>query len=542
MSHPSFSAITLANRFHRLAAACLLTALVSGCASKLSVSAPEKPPATAAGLRAQAGKTKDPKERLGLLLAAAQRAEANFRESDNNRDRLAYNQACAAFAVEWWNSGKGLNALQTPHGPIQLTVSPGTNSGEWPPGFLNELLLPSQLAEQNLVQQTPLNGVGGFVVGVHQPKDPRAQLFPRHGIPVPVTAVVTTSGEGNQQKATLTLYNPDNAPKVRIAGRSRTLAADFGAPFGYYPDPQAVGFMAMLRPGKYEMAEGIYLVQPYDPNKIPIVFVHGLMAIPQMWLPVMAAIENDPKLRGNFQFLAFDYPTGDPVAYMALELRRALKKLYETYPDTRDMVIINHSLGGTITHMNVINPDNVFVDLFGEFGDKILALPDTSILKEALVYEADPRIDEVIFIAAVHRGAPLAISWIGNLGANLIKLPSRLVEDVGEDTLKAALRAEGMKKEFVPNSIDALSPDNPLLKAMNTREILVPFHSIIGVAGQPLAPLEKTSDTVVPYWSTHQQAAESEKIVYATHETIFATPEAIDEMKRILLLYLQGQR
>jgi len=519
-----------------------MTAVIAGCASTPSQVAPSEAPVTAADLLAQAEKATQPQERLGLLLAAAEKAEARLKQSGNDSDRLIYNTACAEFAVTWWKSGKGLSTLQTPDGPVQLNVSPGTASGQWAPGYLNELLLPSQFAEQSLVQQTPLDGVGGFVVGVHKPKDPRARLFPLQGIPVPVTAVLTTAGTGGQRKATLTLYNPDDLARIRLAGRTRTLAADFGAPFGYYPDPQAVGFMAMLRPAKYEMAEGIYLVQPYDPDKIPIVFVHGLMAIPQMWLPVMAAIEKDPELRGKFQFFAFDYPTGDPVAYMALELRRALNRLYEVYPETRDMIVINHSLGGTITHMNVINPGNTFVDLFGDFGEEILAMPDGSIVKQALVYEANPRIDEVIFIAAVHRGAPLAVSWLGRFGSALIRLPARLVESVGEDTLKAAMRAEGAKDEFVPDSIDALSPDNPLLKAMNTREIEVPFHSIIGVAGHPLSPLEKTSDTVVPYWSTHQEAAESEKIVYAPHETVFAQPEAIAEIKRILGLYLKGQR
>jgi len=526
---------------NRIVATAFLGALVAGCASTSSLTGPETSPANPEMLLTHANKTTNATERLGLLLTAAQRAETNYRSSGKDSDRLAYNRACAEFAVAWWNSGRNVNALQTLDGTIQLEVSPGRSSAQWAPDYLSELVLPSELAEQNLVQQTPLDGVGGFVVGVHQPKNPRAKLYPLKGIPVPVTAVLTTSGKGDRLTATLTLYNPDRSTRVRFAGRTRALAADYGAPFAYYPDPQAEGILAMLRPAKYETAEGIYLVQPYDPDKIPIVFVHGLMAIPQMWAPVMSAIENAPDLRGKFQFFAFDYPTGDPIPYMALELRRSLKQIYEVYPETRDMIIINHSLGGTITHMNVINPGTAFVNLFGEDAEKIRALPDDSILKQALVYEAAPNVDEVIFIAAVHRGAPLAISWIGNLGSSLIKLPSRLIEAVGADALKAALTAEGSVKEFVPNSIDALSPKNPLFKAMNSRKIEVPFHSIIGVAGHPLSPLEKTSDTVVPYWSTHLAAAESQKIVYATHETIFAAPEAIAEMKRILGLYLKKQ-
>jgi hypothetical protein len=73
---------------------------------------------------------------------------------------------------------------------------------------------------------------------------------------------------------------------------------------------------------------------------------------------------------------------------------------------------------------------------------------------------------------------------------------------------------------------------------MNEVPIRVPFHSIIGVAGEPKAPLEKTSDTVVPYWSSHLNAALSEKIVPYPHTAMFVKPEATDEIKRILRLHL----
>jgi hypothetical protein len=35
---------------------------------------------------------------------------------------------------------------------------------------------------------------------------------------------------------------------VRVASASRSLAADFGAPLAYYPEPTLLGFRAMLRP------------------------------------------------------------------------------------------------------------------------------------------------------------------------------------------------------------------------------------------------------------------------------------------------------
>ena len=98
--------------------------------------------------------------------------------------------------------------------------------------------------------------------------------------------------------------------------------------------------------------------------------------------------------------------------------------------------------------------------------------------------------------------------------------------------------AAGVNKNFFPNSINGLEPSSPLLISMNEVPIRVPFHSIIGVAGQSNAALEKTSDTVVPYWSSHLNAALSEKIVPYPHETLFKEPEAIDEIARILRLHL----
>ncbi len=60
----------------------------------------------------------------------------------------------------------------------------------------------------------------------------------------------------------------------------------------------------------------------------------------------------------------------------------------------------------------------------------------------------------------------------------------------------------------------------------------------MGVAGLPKSPLEKTSDTVVPYWSSHQDAALSEKIVPYLHTAMFVKREATDEVERILKLHL----
>ena len=86
------------------------------------------------------------------------------------------------------------------------------------------------------------------------------------------------------------------------------------------------------------------------------------------------------------------------------------------------------------------------------------------------------------------------------------------------------------------DSIDSLSPRQPTLHILAALPFAkgVTVHSIIGDQGKP-GPLELSSDGVVPYSSSHIDAAASEKIVHAGHGA-FRDPEAVAEIQRILKL------
>jgi hypothetical protein len=66
----------------------------------------------------------------------------------------------------------------------------------------------------------------------------------------------------------------------------------------------------------------------------------------------------------------------------------------------------------------------------------------------------------------------------------------------------------------------------------------VPYHSIIGDRGKGDTP--KSSDGVVPYWSSHLDGAQSELIVPSDHLALRNT-EAIKEVERILRTYYQAR-
>lgn len=501
----------------------------------------------AADLLAKARHTQDASARIGFTLAAADKASQSIAGGDTADARTIYNTACAELAVLLKKSSSAPTlpaTLSTPAGPYVLKFDDARNSGRWEPNYFTKLLTPAELKSKSFVSRQPPKGYGGVLVGVYRPPNSRAMLLPWIGVSAPVTAVLnfSTPAQSDQPvQATLTLYDSAKQSTARIAGKERPLAADLNAPFGYFRPPAFLGILGMLRPQKYLEKEGFFLVQPYDPKKIPIVFVHGLMAVPYMWLPVMAALEADPELRGKFQFWVFAYPTGVPIGYSALKFREALRTVYDVYPGTRDMVIINHSLGGVLTHLQIIDTgDALMKGIFKNNAPRIMAeLPADSLVKQALIFQANPRIKRVVFICAPHRGAPLASNQIGTFGARLIQLPGQIVTGIGSATLRAATSAAGVKGAYLPNSIHGLEPDSPLLLSMNTVPIETPFHSIIGNGGRWNVPLKESSDGVVPYRSAHLDAALSEKVVPAIHTTAFQNPEAITEMKRILHLHLK---
>jgi hypothetical protein len=141
-------------------------------------------------------------------------------------------------------------------------------------------------------------------------------------------------------------------------------------------------------------------------------------------------------------------------------------------------------------------------------------------------------VQRIIFICVPHRGADLAINWIGSLGNGLISLPNKLL--AGTVNLTAPLEKDvGIK--HLPTGINGLSPRSVVLRGLDTLPIQAPYHTIVGDRGRGDTP--NSSDGVVAYWSSHLTGAKSELVVPGPHGS-YALPQTVGELKRILRLNL----
>jgi pimeloyl-ACP methyl ester carboxylesterase len=92
---------------------------------------------------------------------------------------------------------------------------------------------------------------------------------------------------------------------------------------------------------------GIYLLQPWDPAKIPVLFVHGARGYPQEWERLVARLDGT-----RYQPVMFQYPSGMRLQPVVDGLVEMLEELHDTYA-FRELVVVAHSMGGLVARKAV---------------------------------------------------------------------------------------------------------------------------------------------------------------------------------------------
>ena len=125
------------------------------------------------------------------------------------------------------------------------------------------------------------------------------------------------AGSCAHHHAVLELYDPLEATDIVVDDRRVPLESDITTPLGYTLNNPAFAALdqpttGLLNPGRVKKLAGIYMLEPYQPGKIPVLMVHGLWSSPITWMEMFNDLRGDPELERNYQFWFYLYPTGQP--------------------------------------------------------------------------------------------------------------------------------------------------------------------------------------------------------------------------------------
>ena len=348
--------------------------------------------------------------------------------------------------------------------------------------------------------------------------------------------------------ATLELYSAFDVPTVAVGGAAVPLESDLTAPLARQLEKSKVWSFevgSFMAGSSWTDQTGMWMLQPYQKGKIPVVFVHGTASSPARWAEMFNQLNADPELRARYQFWFFSYTTGNPIIYSASLLRDALDEMLKTLdPDgsdasLRDMVVIGHSQGGILTKLQVVSSGDAYWKNFESSGiplDK-LTPEDLAFLKKLAYFEPHPAVKRVVFIATPQNGAIAAGNWLGKIGRTFASAPSQLwgrLTSIG----RSPELIELLEKK-TPTSIDNMDPEQPFVKTLASLAVAPGIHSHSIIAVEEAGPFEEQDDGVVAYKSAHLEHVDSEFVVRSGHSCQAKAP-VIEEVRRILLLHLHG--
>lgn len=436
--------------------------------------------------------------------------------------------------------------------------------GPWHPEDIEDLKFVSEYEiAGGLTNQYHTYGLGVPLIAVrnrHADQSPAERYYPP-GLCFPVTAFLRVENQTPQQAAgdvhrcTLELYDPLFSSDIAVCNRLVPLETDLSTPLAYFLDQPSfkakdISTTGLFFPNQTQGIKGLYMVEPYDPNRIPVVFVHGLWSSPTTWMEMFNDLRAFPEIRARYQFWFFLYPTGQPFWTSGAQLRDTLAEVRQTLdptgenPNLDQLVLVGHSMGGLVSKLQTLESGDDFWRVLSDKPiEELRASPEERAkLAKCFYFHPNPSVRRVITLGTPHRGSVFANSVAREIGHRFIHLPEMMLE-LGN---KLSLTNPGFFKSkellTMTTSIDSLAPDCPIFPPMlrAPRASWTTYHNIVGVVPKQtfVGRVSEEGDGVVGFSSAHLQVpseAASEIVVEADHLAVHRHPLAILEVRRILL-------
>ncbi|RDS85222.1 esterase/lipase family protein [Dyella psychrodurans] len=377
---------------------------------------------------------------------------------------------------------------------------------------------------------------------------PICRLYPPEGVFRPVTMwLEAPSGSGDHDDApVLVLQNPVVEPEHVAGANHYELAEDVSAPFAQLRERTSLKRLAwwgMLGGAEMGKRSGLFLLDDYDPNKTPIIMIHGLAGSPVIWTQLSNAIMGDPELHRRYQIWHIVYQSNAPLLVERYRVRHYIDQAWAILdPDGRaparqGVVLIGHSMGGVIARLLCAqSTPEVWNAAFSVPVESLHAdANDLDALKNVFQFKPYPGVDEIIFMAAPQRGSPAAE---GLLGRVVGLLAWHHIEELAGFARIAVQNPKAIQPAVLSllqtgriTSITSLRPDEPVTLA---DEKLMPaagvrYDTIAGV----LPGVKPPGDGFVPLSSALLPGSTTTLIIRSDHK-VPEKPEAIADTLKIL--------
>jgi pimeloyl-ACP methyl ester carboxylesterase len=408
----------------------------------------------------------------------------------------------------------------------------------------------------NLRNHHTSQGLGVPVIAVRKPSatpDPMQKYYAQ-GMSCATTLVFRfpegSAGRHDRHSQTIRLqaFDPRESDGFQLGNALLPLESDLSTPLARFlsnPDLRLLDTWGFLRPDRVRSVEGLYMVQPYDPDRIPVLMVHGLWSSPMTWMEMFNDLQADPEIRRRYQFWFYLYPTGEPLAFAAANLREELKDVRNDCDPSQSnvrmdqMVMVGHSMGGLMSHLLTIDSGERLWNSISSLPlEQLRAEPEQkNEIRRVFFFESDPAVSRIVTIASPYGGSRYSNALTRWLGSSIVWLPSRTLQ---LSRLVFQQNNSGLWDRVLPQptSLDSLAGKSAVLTLI--RETRVPqdvqHHNIVGIQrGKSDADW---TDGVVTFASAHRPDVASELTVPAGHSEVHRHPRTIDEVRRILIVHL----
>ncbi len=98
----------------------------------------------------------------------------------------------------------------------------------------------------------------------------------------------------------------------------------------------------------FGVGPGIYFLEEHDPDRIPVLFVHGIKGYPQEFSTLIAALD-----RERFQAWFYFYPSGIHLDQIARHLSETLLSL-RAQTSFDELAVVAHSMGGLVARAAIL--------------------------------------------------------------------------------------------------------------------------------------------------------------------------------------------